>query len=181
MTAFGSDTQSWRKNPFLGSWTAPFVKPVRQAIWIRGQSLGFLHMKGLSTKAKDVHTELVQVLWSDAIAYSTVTKYIRNYIILQNEPEAEDRAEDQRFSITDNPILKLLEMMPFASIRQITKMTIIPPMIVFRRFTKSLHFVVRRLCWIDHRLSILKNRLGSSCQRSHWSCLSPWDIIRGGT
>jgi hypothetical protein len=34
----------------------------------------FLYQKELSAKAKDVYTELVQVLGSDAIAYSTVTK-----------------------------------------------------------------------------------------------------------
>jgi hypothetical protein len=50
----------------------------------------FLHLKRLSAKAKDVHCELGQVLWSDAITYSTVTKYIRNDVILQNEPETED-------------------------------------------------------------------------------------------
>jgi hypothetical protein len=63
--------------------------------------------------------------------------------ILQNEPEAEDRAEDQGFSITDNIILELLEMMPFASIRQIAEMTFILPTTGFRRLTKSLHFVLR--------------------------------------
>jgi hypothetical protein len=81
----------------------------------------FLHLKGLSAKAKDVHTKLVQVLESDIIAYSTVTKYMRNDIILQNEPEAEDRAEDQGFSITGNAILKASEMMSFTSIRQIVR------------------------------------------------------------
>jgi hypothetical protein len=45
----------------------------------------FLHLKELS--AKDIHPELVRVLGSDAIAYSIVTKYIRNDIILQNEPK----------------------------------------------------------------------------------------------
>jgi hypothetical protein len=36
----------------------------------------FLHLKELSAKAKakDVHTELEQILGSDPIAYSTVTK-----------------------------------------------------------------------------------------------------------
>jgi hypothetical protein len=77
----------------------------------------FLHLKGLSTKAKNVHTELVQIFESDVIAYSIVTKYIRNDIILQNEPEAEDRVEDQGFSITDNTILEVLEIMPLFSIR----------------------------------------------------------------
>jgi hypothetical protein len=50
----------------------------------------FLYLKGHSAKAKDVHTELVQVLGPDAIAYSTVTKYLRTDVILQNEREAED-------------------------------------------------------------------------------------------
>jgi hypothetical protein len=69
----------------------------------------FLHLKEFS--AKDVHLALVQVLGSDddAIAYSTLTKYIRNDVILQNESEAEDRAEDQGFSITDNAILEHLK------------------------------------------------------------------------
>jgi hypothetical protein len=62
---------------------------------------------------------------------------------LQNEPEAEDRAEDQDFSIIDNAILEALEMTPFASIRQIANMIFIPPTTRFRRLTKSLHFVLK--------------------------------------
>jgi hypothetical protein len=53
-------------------------------------NLVFLHVKGLSAKAKVVRTELVHMLGSDAIAYSTVTKYIGNDAILQDE--AKDRA-----------------------------------------------------------------------------------------
>jgi hypothetical protein len=48
----------------------------------------FLYLKGFS--AKDIHPKLVQVLASDAIAYATVTKNLRNNLIVQNEPEAED-------------------------------------------------------------------------------------------
>jgi hypothetical protein len=107
----------------------------------------FLHLKERSAKAtaKDVHTELVQVLGSDAIAYSAVTKYIQNDIILQNELEAEDKAENQGFSITDNAILEALEMTPSPSIRQIAKMAFILPTTVFRHLTKLLHFVLKRL------------------------------------
>jgi hypothetical protein len=101
----------------------------------------FLHLKGLS--AKDVHTELVQVLASEAIACSTVTKYIWNNVILQNEPEAEDRAEDQGFSITDNAILEILEIMSFASISQIAQMTFISLTTRFRRLTKLPDFVLK--------------------------------------
>jgi hypothetical protein len=119
----------------------------------------FLHLKELSTK--NVHIELVQVqvqvqvqvLRPDAIACSTMTKNIRNNVILQNESkleaeveaeaEAEDRAKDQAFSITDIAILKALEMMPFAFIRKIVMMIFISPMTGFRRLTKSLHFVLK--------------------------------------
>jgi hypothetical protein len=34
----------------------------------------FLHLKGLSAKAKNLHTELGNVFGPDAIAYSTVTQ-----------------------------------------------------------------------------------------------------------
>jgi hypothetical protein len=51
----------------------------------------FLDLKRLLAKAKDVHTELVQILKSDAITCSTATKYIRSDIILQNESEVDDR------------------------------------------------------------------------------------------
>jgi hypothetical protein len=49
-------------------------------------------------------------------------------------------------------------MMSFASIRQIAKMTIIPPATVFRRLTKSFHFILKRLCWLPHRLSDLQKQ-----------------------
>jgi hypothetical protein len=122
-----------------------------------------LHLKGLSAKvkakAKDVHTKLPQVLGSDAVTSPTVTKYMRNDAIWQNESEAEDRAEDQDLSITYNAIMEAFEIMPFASIRQIAKMTFIPPTAIFRRLAKSPHFVLKRLRWIPHRLSDLQKQI----------------------
>jgi hypothetical protein len=111
-------------------------------------------MKRLSAKAKDVHTEFVQVLGSDAIAYSTVTKYIQNDSILENEPDA----EDQGFLITDSAVLEALGMMPLVSIHQIAKITFIPSTTVFRRLMKSLHFVLKRLHFVPHRLSDLQKQ-----------------------
>jgi hypothetical protein len=72
-----------------------------------------------------------------------VARYFRDDVILQNEREAEDRAEDQSSSIADNAILEALKMMPFPSIRQIAKMTIILPTTEFRRLTKLLHLVLK--------------------------------------
>jgi hypothetical protein len=84
-----------------------------------------------------------------------VAKYRRNDAILQNEPKAEDRAEDQAFSITNNVILEALEIMPFAYIRQIAKMTFISPGTRFRPLTKLLHFAKKRLRSVPQRLSDL--------------------------
>jgi hypothetical protein len=110
----------------------------------------FLRLKGILAKAKDIHTEPVQVLGSNAIGSSTETKDLRNDVILQNAPEAEDRSEDQNFSSTDDAILETLETMSFASIRQIAKMTFIPLTTRFRSFTKSLHFVLKGLRSVPH-------------------------------
>jgi hypothetical protein len=101
---------------------------------------------------------------------------------LQDELEAEDRMEDHDFSITDNAILETLEMIPFASIRQIAKMTFIRPTTVFRRLMKSLHFVLKRLPGISRRLSDLPRqarviiskellKLLEFIRRHSWKCM----------
>jgi hypothetical protein len=96
---------------------------------------------------------------------------------LQNEPEAEDAAEDQGFYITDNVILEALEMMSFASIRQITKMIFIPPATVFRRLTKSLHVVLKRLPWVPHGFSDLRI-FGSSDLQNQVRVIMPKELLR---
>jgi hypothetical protein len=118
----------------------------------------FFHVKGLS--AKYVHVELVQVVRSDAIANLLVTKYMRRDLISQNEPEVENRAKDQDFSIIDNAILEALEIMTFVSIGQIATMIFIPSTTGFCRLTKSVHFVLKGLRWASHRLSDLQ-KIGS--------------------
>jgi hypothetical protein len=77
---------------------------------------------------------------------------------LQNEPEAEDRVEDQDFSIPDNAILEALEMTPFASIHRTAQMFFTPPATVVHRLTPSFHFVLKRLRSVPHRLSGLQKQ-----------------------
>jgi hypothetical protein len=76
------------------------------------------------------------------------TLFLRNNVILQNASEAEDRAEDQGFLIADNTIMEEPEILSFASIHQIAKMTFIVPTAAFRHLTKSLRFVLKRLRWV---------------------------------
>jgi hypothetical protein len=112
MAAFGSDTQSWKTTPFLGSLPAPCRLLAGSVRWgcplsslDQRSIIIFLHLKGLS--AKDIQTKLVELFRYDAIAYSTVTKHTWKDLILQSEPEpkAEDGAEDQGFSVPDSGIL----------------------------------------------------------------------------
>jgi hypothetical protein len=65
----------------------------------------FLHLKEFSAKAKvkvkakDVHTELLQIFESDVITYLTVTKYIRNDIFcrMNQKPRIERKIKVSRF------------------------------------------------------------------------------------
>jgi hypothetical protein len=61
------------------AWTLSFMN--------QRQIVVFLYLNALP--AKDTHTELVELLASDAIAHLTATKHRRQDAILQNEPEAE--------------------------------------------------------------------------------------------
>jgi hypothetical protein len=70
-------------------------------------------------------------------------------------------------------------MMSFACIHQIAKMTFIPPTTGFRSLTKSLHFALKRLHWVPHRFSDLQKQDQVLMPKGYWSCLSPWNIIRG--
>jgi hypothetical protein len=86
---------------------------------------------------------------------------------MNQKPRIEDRAEDQGFSITENAIPEAFEMMPFASIRQIVKMNFIPPATVFRRLTKSLHFVLKRLRSVPYRFSDLRKQVRAIMSSCH--------------
>jgi hypothetical protein len=108
----------------------------------------YLNRKGFS--AKVIHDELVQVICSDAIAYSTVTSYMRaSHWIAQNEEQHSDSPPD----VIDNAILQALIQIPFASMRELAKSTYISRATVRRRLTGSLRFVIKHLHSLLHRLT----------------------------
>jgi hypothetical protein len=72
--------------------------------------------KGLSAQA--IHDELVQVLGSDVIAYSTVTSHFgASRWRAQNEEQHSDPPPDA----IDKAILQAVNHTPFASIRELAK------------------------------------------------------------
>jgi hypothetical protein len=81
----------------------------------------FLSMKGLS--AQDIHGELVTVLGSDAIGYSMVTKDLRQTRV---PPIPMETLEKPPNPVTDDAILGAFQQQPFASVRELVKLTCIP-------------------------------------------------------
>jgi hypothetical protein len=72
--------------------------------------------KGLSAQA--IHDKLVHVLRSDAVAYSTVTSYLRaSRWMAQNEEQHSDPPLD----VIDNAILQALNQTQLASVRELAK------------------------------------------------------------
>jgi hypothetical protein len=93
----------------------------------------FLALKRLSAPAFD--NELTAVLGADAIAYSILTKYLRQgqftFILV-------DRPEEPGTIIIDPAILDALEQHPFSSIRDLYRFSCIPITTVHRHSTQLL-------------------------------------------
>jgi hypothetical protein len=104
--------------------------------------------KGLSAHA--IHHEHVKVLGSDAIAYSTVTAYLRaSHWTSGKEEQHSGRAPDD----IDNAIFQALDQTPFVSVRELAQATCISTATVWRCLTRSLGFVVKHLHWVPHSLT----------------------------
>jgi hypothetical protein len=108
----------------------------------------FLATKGFSARA--VHDELVAVLASDAIAYSTVTKYLWHSRL---PPIIAGPLVEPQTTVTDDAILDDLQRQPFSSVRKLAKLTCISQSTVQRHLTQRLGFVVKHLRWVLHSRS----------------------------
>jgi hypothetical protein len=95
----------------------------------------------------------VATLGSDAVSYSSVTRYRREGRFPPSKPEPH-RADVQRdLDDSDQAILAALEDSPFASVWQLSRLTHLPSTTVYRRLTQSLGFVTRHYRWVPHTLS----------------------------
>jgi hypothetical protein len=95
------------------------------------------------TFARAVSNELTAVLGADAIAYSTVTKYLRQrqftFIIVDLPPE------EPGTIVIDHTILNAFEQYQFSSIREPAGFVCIPITTVHRHIAQSLGVVVKHL------------------------------------
>jgi hypothetical protein len=123
----------------------------------------YLNRKGFS--AHGIHDELVQILCSDAIAYSTVTFDLRaSHWTARKEEQHSDPSPDD----IDNAILQALDQIPFTSVRELSKATCISIATVWQRLTRSLGFVVKHLHWAPHSLTEGQRKV-ELIDQSHYS------------
>jgi hypothetical protein len=108
----------------------------------------FLALIGLSARA--VNNRLTAVLGANAIASSTVTKYLcqRKFTSILI-----DRPQESATIVIDQVILDILEHYPFSSIWELARLTCIPTTTVHRHLTQSLGFVVKHLRWVPPTLT----------------------------
>ena len=111
----------------------------------------YLKKKGLTPE--QIHKEINETLGPKTIAYSTVTKYFRKELFASDKKTSENI--DKKMIDEKNQILveNALKIFPFASVREIAKMTGIPKSSVYRVLTEQLNYVNRHLKWIPHSLN----------------------------
>jgi hypothetical protein len=105
----------------------------------------YLRMKEVALDG--IHDDLVRTLGKDAVAYSTVTKYVRSAQFSGRKEATPPEAPDMERSPVDEAILAALAEFPFSSVRELSRRTCLLRSIVHQHWhlTQSLHFTVRHL------------------------------------
>jgi hypothetical protein len=107
--------------------------------------VAYLSLKGMS--AREIHDDIVAILWPDAVSYSSVTRYLREARFPPSEPghHPADVQRDLDGLDSDQVNLAALEDSPFASVCQLSRLIHLPSMTVYRSLRQSLGFVVGHL------------------------------------
>jgi hypothetical protein len=103
----------------------------------------YLHRKGVSSVA--IWTDLVATLGSDAMNYSSVTRFLREARCPGSNASMTFSEEQRPSDDADEVILLALAEQPFISIHQLSGLTNLSKTKVHRCLTQSLGFRVRHL------------------------------------
>jgi uncharacterized membrane protein len=109
--------------------------------------VAYLSLKGMS--AHEIHDDIVATLGSDAVSDSSVTCYLCEARFAPSKPESQPADVQTDLDDSDQAILVALEDRPFASVRQLPRLTHLPSTTVYRSLTQSLGFVARHLRWVS--------------------------------
>jgi hypothetical protein len=113
--------------------------------------VAYLSLKGMS--AREIHDGIVATRGPDSVSHSSVTRYLRGARFPPSKPEPHPADVHKDLDDSDQAILAALEDSPFASVRQLSRLTHLPSTTVYHRLAQSLGFVARYLQWVPHPLS----------------------------
>jgi hypothetical protein len=108
----------------------------------------YLNRKGWMTQV--IHYDLVATLGEEAIAYSTVAKYLHEAQTGPDEATALLEEITPHIDDSDDLILSTLEELPFFSVRQLSRATHLPKTTVYRQFYDKLWFTPRDFRCVPH-------------------------------
>jgi hypothetical protein len=103
----------------------------------------YLSRKGLSAVA--IHDDLVATFGAEAVSYPSVTHYLREAIFVSSNPPDPLPPPEHQLDDSDQAILFAPADQPFASIRELSRLTHLPRTTVHRRLMQSLGFPMRHL------------------------------------
>jgi hypothetical protein len=112
-------------------------------------TIAHLALKRLSGRA--IHENLTATLGRGAVEYSSATRYLREIHLLPSSQDAVSADFRRGIDDTDQALLSTLDENPFASVRQVSPLTQIPPMTVYRSLTECLGFTALDLRWVPAR------------------------------
>jgi hypothetical protein len=95
-----------------------------------------LSLKEMS--AREIHDDIVAALEPDAVSYRSVTRYFRETRHPPSKPEPHPADVQRDLDDSDQAVLAALEENPFASVRQLSRLTHRPSTTVYRRLPQSL-------------------------------------------
>ena len=111
----------------------------------------FLNMEGKN--ATKIHKEIKHVLPQNVPSYPTITRILWIQKILPKSNPSTFLPKNQYQEENCDIILQTLKNFPYASVRQIEKVTGIPKSTIYDVLTKSLGYVARHLKWVPHFLN----------------------------
>jgi hypothetical protein len=117
----------------------------------------YLHMKGMGLDV--IHGDLVRTLGKEAVAYSTVTKYIQNARFAPKTEVVTPEPAEGRYNPVDEAIFAALGEYLFSSVRELSRLTCFSRSTAHRHFTQSLCVAVRYLRWVSHFVTAEPKRI----------------------
>jgi hypothetical protein len=118
-----------------------------------------LYLKANGMNAREIHSDLVATLGTKVLGSSTVTRWLREAQLDQFSETAVDFTEDGEVDEIDEAILSALEVHPFASVRDIARLTRLARSTFHWHRTRSLGFLARHLRWIPAVLTEEQRRI----------------------